>query len=218
MSDLLVGVELWRDKHDETDCLVLVRCELDGWAVSNVRKGTTRNVWEFSAKAVFEGSRGGASLTVCVTCPSIEHDLLGEPLSSPSFATASLPACIVESTAGSNEVILKVLDASGAVVERRTGEVISAERAMKTNEMLLKLVNRKGVALVRERVAQLLPEILAYGRQTPANEGSVGSSVKVAQEGQGDQETSSLPPAPAAASAEDATVAVAASAPAPPSE
>ena len=83
LEELLVGTELWRDKRSEAgDALVVTRVDLRGWAVSNVRKGTTKNVFEFEAgetKVVFEGVRGGAQLTVTVAAiDELSHEFLEE--------------------------------------------------------------------------------------------------------------------------------------------
>ena len=79
-----MGTELWRDKRsEEGDALLVTRVEAKGYAVSNVRKGTTKNVFEFEPetglRVFFHGTRGGAQLEVCVAAADeLSHEFLEE--------------------------------------------------------------------------------------------------------------------------------------------
>ena len=69
----------------------------------------------------------------------------------------------VTSTPGDNKLTDKVVAEDGSIVERAAG-VVPAERAMRTNEMFLKLVNKKGVPLVQEKILQVLRELATHGQ------------------------------------------------------
>jgi hypothetical protein len=155
LNQKLLGVEFWRDKKTENDALVISSCEIEGWAVSNVRKGSTKNLWEFSVKIHFHGLRGGAELAVCVTIPNLDQDI--------NFDV--LPQAQIDSQPGKNLVFSKSLDAHGNVVEKIVGEV-DAERAMKTNELFLNFVRRKGVPLIQTKVTELMKELFDFGKNT----------------------------------------------------
>ena len=164
LEALLVGQELWRDKRAAGDALLVTAARVDGWAVSNVRKGTTRNVWELSVVATWSGTRGGVATELEVTFPGLEHDTL----SAAENPSGALPPPAVEVRgAGDGLVTSKVCGKDGIVVERVTGEVVP-ERAMKTNEMFLKLVTKKGLPLVEAAARALLAELAAYGQQPGA--------------------------------------------------
>lgn len=161
LSAKLVGTELWRDKKSG-DCLTVSTCDIVGWAVSNVRKGSTKNVWEFAASIVFEGTRGDTQLRVTVTAPGLEHDLLVDAQNAGTEVV--LPAFAVASEPGENVVKSKSVDASGNLIEVVVGEA-NPERVLKNNEMFLKLVNKKGLPLIQEALIALLNDILTYGQQ-----------------------------------------------------
>jgi activator of HSP90 ATPase len=160
LSERLVGKELWKDKNS-SDSLRVTSCDVEGWAVSNVRKGSTKNVWDFSAKVMFDGVRGGTSLRVVVGAPGLDHELLDN---SQIHGSIVLPPLVVTShPSHGNVTSKKAVDENGNIVEVSTGEV-EVERAMRNNEMFLKLVKKKGVPLVEECVISLLNEINCFGQ------------------------------------------------------
>mmetsp|Transcript_8121 Transcript_8121/g.23066 ORF Transcript_8121/g.23066 Transcript_8121/m.23066 type:complete len:93 (-) Transcript_8121:207-485(-) len=67
----------------------------------------------------------------------------------------------------------RVVSQSGQVVERQAAEGVPMERAMRSHEMLLKLVNRKGAGVVKDAVAKALQEFLQGGGSSsrPGEEG-----------------------------------------------
>ena len=158
----LVGTQLWADKRS-SDKLAVCSVELDGWAVSNVRKGTTKNIWELEAKVWLLGSRGGTELRVCFATPApLDHEV------DPGLEGAALPELVVESTVGSQGVRQKVVDKDGEVVEKVVAEVDS-ERAMRNSEMLLKLAKRLGAPLIRKKIAETIGMLAIFGhRQGPS--------------------------------------------------
>eukprot|EP00613_Pedinella_sp_CCMP2098_P031380 CAMPEP_0171730626 /NCGR_PEP_ID=MMETSP0991-20121206/28406_1 /TAXON_ID=483369 /ORGANISM="non described non described, Strain CCMP2098" /LENGTH=242 /DNA_ID=CAMNT_0012325401 /DNA_START=32 /DNA_END=760 /DNA_ORIENTATION=+ len=161
LSKRLVATELWRDKKSG-DCLAVTSCDIIGWAVSNVRKGTTKNVWEFEATVTFDGTRGDTQLRVIVTAPGLDHELL--VVAEKAGTPVALPEFTVSSQAGANITKKKAVDEAGNFIEVATGEV-DAERTMRNNEMFLKLVKKKGLPLVQESLVGLLTELISYGQQ-----------------------------------------------------
>jgi len=159
LDEKLLKEALWADKRSP-DALVIKSCAISGWAVSNVRKGTTKNLFDFSVKVHFWGERDGAQLGIVVEAPGIESDELMAP---DGTLAKPLPKFIVTSEAGDNLVRSKVLGPDGVVTEKVVGEV-PPERAMRTNEMFLKLVNKKGVPLVEAALTGLLTELATYGQ------------------------------------------------------
>jgi hypothetical protein len=107
LEAVLTGKELWRDKRSD-DALVVTKIELEGWAVSNVRKGTTKNAWEVVAKCHFFGERGGAQLKVCVATPELDYEFFDA-----TSGLASVPPekLLVTSESGENLVRTKVMPA-----------------------------------------------------------------------------------------------------------
>lgn len=164
LNECLIGRELWRDKRSE-DVFAIVSSTANGWASSNVRKGTTKNVFELDVRVWFRGERGGAELKVCLTFMGLDHELLEQK-------PVVMPEPVITSEAGANQVKEKVLDKDGNVIERVVGEV-EPERAMRTNEMFLKLVRQKGITLVTENLLTILHELAAYGKGA---EGDAGKS------------------------------------------
>jgi len=159
LDEMLLKEKLWADKRS-SDALVIQSCAINGWAVSNVRKGTTKNLFDFSVKVQFWGERDGAQLGITVEAPGIESDELMAP---DGTLAKPLPKFNVTSEAGDNLVKSKVLGPDGVVSEKVVGEV-PPERAMRTNEMFLKLVNKKGLALVETALTSLLVELATYGQ------------------------------------------------------
>jgi hypothetical protein len=183
LDELLLNQELWTDKRS-TDALTIKKCAVHGWAVSNVRKGTTKNMFEFTVKVYFWGKRDGAQLGILVEAPGLESD----ELVGPSGALAKpLPKFGVVTEAGDNLLRSKVLGPDGTVSEKVVGEV-PPERAMRTNEMFLKLVTKKGVPLVQAALAGLLAELASYGQQRNAT----AEAAAAAAESRGPKEPGAL--------------------------
>lgn len=156
LNNKLAKQELWRDKKSENDVLLISSCDVEGWAVSNVRKGSTKNLWEFSIKIHFHGLRGGAELDVCVTIPNLDQDMNENNFN-------SLPTPEINSKPGKNLIFSKSIDKMGNVIEKVVGEVDS-ERAMKTNELFLNFIRRKGIPLIQTQVSEMLRELFVFGK------------------------------------------------------
>lgn len=125
-----------------------------------MRKGKTINVFEFDSVTVkLDGQRGGSGIHATITWDNLSHD---------ESVGVDLPKGSVDSKAKEGQVEAeKTLTKDGEVVERvsnvtaieQSQSQAATERAMRTHEMLLKLVNRKGEPLAREKVAQLCREL-----------------------------------------------------------
>jgi len=155
LAEELEGHDLWRDKRSPQDHLAVRRVELDGWAASNVRKGTTKNICEFGLKVHFQGSRAEAGLEACVSITEVSHesDLGNLETEVSSEATIRPPT-------------ERTLTQDGKVVDKSVDTPISTDRVMRSHEMLLKLVNRKGVPLVKEKVRLVVEEFLGFKGQS----------------------------------------------------
>lgn len=144
-----------------------------GQAVSNVRKGSTKNAWELRARVHFSGSRGGVNATVTVASGELDLDTcvaaspagpgpggLGGPGGLSGLSGLDLE---VDLKPGQSVVKEKVVGPDGAVVEHIVGE-IDAERVMRNNEFFFKLVKTKGLELVRSAIATLVSELSTHGK------------------------------------------------------
>lgn len=156
MNELLVGHCIWQDKRCETDKLYISAADVVGWAVSNVRKGSLKNAWEFSTVVTLAGSRSGVELKFSIAASGLDHELLQiDPIKLPSFE--------ITSEVGKCEVRSKVVSKDGEVIERVVGEVES-EKVMRVSESFLKVVKQKGVPFVQEKVIELLKELAFFGK------------------------------------------------------
>lgn len=72
----------------------------------------------------------------------------------------------------------KSLDKDGNVVEQESESGVSAEQAMRSHEMLLKLVNRKAVGHIKEVSSKALEEFLrpAAGSESEISQEEKGTS------------------------------------------
>ena len=133
---LPVDTAVWEGKDAAKDYLRVTDVRLEGDATSSVRKGGRIVVYDWKCEVRFEGRRGGAAgIAACVTLDELEPQ--DAPPETARAAIASEPLADVADEAGRQDV----------------------ERAMRTHEALGKLVERKGVPLVRAALRTVVREL-----------------------------------------------------------
>jgi hypothetical protein len=152
----LEGVAVWEGKDAAADFLRVTGVEITGDATSSVRKGSRIVVYDWSLVARLEGRRGGgvsgAGITATIEFADVSVDT---PLAELKPAVASAPLSIMDGGPARVESINGLAHGKPAA----TNGGADVMRAMKTHEALGKLVERKGVPLVRAALADVISEL-----------------------------------------------------------